>query len=215
VTTENNRWTKWWWLRIDQIASWSRRERRAAVAFVLTWLVTASLSAVWGWALLVGLHVLDHESRLLFSFLVALSGILFGLRTLTTVLFRDIVMSGDDAAAGRLGGRVYLPTNEAWIKGTWWFLDKSIGLTETQRSAQRRTLTIFIVILLLTFLPSLHLLTALGASEGETLLIGSLTVLPAELYIARRIAKWCWPDLIEKADKHAVTDWNKDIPPRS
>jgi hypothetical protein len=198
----NNRWTKWWWLRIDQIAHWSADERRASVTFLLTWIVTATLAALWGWGVLSLLHVLNSEAALLFSFFVALSGTLFGLRWLTTLLFGDTVMDGDDAAAARLGGRVHLPTNEPLIRGSWWFLDKRIGLTEAQRTAQRRMMVVFLVVLLLTFLPAVYLLIDFGASEGLALLIVLLTVLPTELYAARRISIWCWPDLIKKAERY-------------
>jgi hypothetical protein len=210
----NSRWTKWWWLRMDQIADWSADERRAFVAFTLTWIGKATLFASLGWGILLGLQVLSPGSSLLFSWLVALSGSLFGLRALTTQLFRDTVMTGDDAAATRLGGRVYLPTNESWI-GSSWFLDKSIGITEAQREAQRRMALIFLVILLLTFLPSTYLLMAFGASEGLALLIVLLTILPADLYAARRVSIFVWPDLIKKADDDAIARENEINPPRT
>jgi hypothetical protein len=198
----------------DQIADWSGDERRAFVAFMLTWIGKATLFASLGWGILLGLQVLSPGSSLLFSWLVALSGSLFGLRALTTQLFRETVMNGDDAAANRLGGRVYLPTNESWI-GSSWFLDKSIGITEAQHEAQRRMALIFLVILLLTFLPSTYLLMAFGASEGPALLVVLLTILPADLYAARRVSILFWPDLIKKADDDAIARENEINPPRT
>jgi hypothetical protein len=209
-----NTYTKWWWLRFDQIAHWSARERRAFLAFLLVFVGKATLFASVGWGLLFKLNVLEPGPRLLFSWLVALSGSLFGLRGLTTQLFRDVVMAGDDAAAGRLGGRVYLPTDKSSIAGMWWFLDKTPWRTKAQLSAQRRMVPIFLVLLFLTFLPALYFLKNLGASEGVAILIVLLTVVPIDLYVTRRTAIRFWPDLIQQADADAISRPDEDEPPR-
>jgi hypothetical protein len=121
-------------------------------------------------------------------------------------------MDGDDAAADRLGGRVYLPISEPSVG---WFFDRSTGKTEAQRVAQRRMAVIFIPILLVTFLPSVYLLMNLGMSEGLALLIVLLTILPADLYAVRRIAIWWWPDLVRQADKDTISRENGINPPRT
>ena len=208
MADETNGWTRWWWLRMDQMGAWSGDERLAFVTFVLTWVGISTLFASYGWSILLGLKVLGPTTSLLFSWFVSLSGCLFCTRVQTTQLFRDIVVNGDDAAATRLRGRVYLPTNNAW-----WFLDRRLRGTKAQLEARQRIGLIFIVILLLTFLPSVYLLMHFGASEGLALLIVLFTMLPSDLYAAHGIA--IWPELVRQADKDAIAKENEINPPRT
>jgi hypothetical protein len=112
-------WTKWWWLRVDQLGQWSVEERRAVGLVALTWFVA---SVVWSYPVLYFLNRvfrLDFETSLVVSLVFALLTNIPALRGLVTTLFPRAIRLGDDAAALRLGGQVYLPKNEFWIRGFW------------------------------------------------------------------------------------------------
>jgi hypothetical protein len=101
-----NKWTKWWWVRLYQIPSWSSDERRAFWAFVVTFFIAALILTYP--VLLFFNNVLEQDPKknLLIWLILMWPVTLPGLRGLTSNIFPDSVIRGDDAAAVRLSGRV-------------------------------------------------------------------------------------------------------------
>jgi hypothetical protein len=204
------RWTKWWWLHLDQMETWSATEFQAFGAFVLIWIAKTVLYA---WLVLITLHSLEWvntATSVFFSILLALPASIPGLRGLTTTFFRNAVIKGDDAAANRLGGQVNLPANEFWTRGFWWIDFFPIGGSETQAKARQRMLVITAIIFIPSFVPLAHILMSYGASEHLAALISLIATMPAAFYAARRIAILFWPELIQSGDE-AVTKANNSV----
>ncbi len=214
---EKDAWTKWWWLRADHVRAWSADERRAFVVLLLTWIVTATPFSLVVWSVLLRLVSMSSVTSLTASLLVALAIGFPGLRGLASSIFPEIIASGDDAAAARLGGKVYLPTDERWVRGLWW-LDPSAGVSDwsaEQVKVRQRIFGIGLFIFLSCFLSVASLLMACGMSERIAAIVSFVTTMPAALYAARQITKTNWPDLIRKADDDAVKLANKAVPPRT
>jgi hypothetical protein len=192
-------WSKWWWLRIDQIGAWSADERRAFGVFLLAWVVTALPFAIFGWVGLLRLTPINSAGASLISIFVALLANFPGVRRLASSQFPEIIIKGDDASAARMGGQVYLPSNERWIRGSWWL--NSIGLVSDWSPEQKTVRARIYGIALFVFTPSFawlaSLLTPYFASKGLAAAISLLVTAPSALLLAHSIAKSQWPDLVK------------------
>jgi hypothetical protein len=209
-------WTKWWWTRVDQIGQWSADERRAVALIALTWCVASVICSYPALYFLVRVVHLRFGTSLLISFAFALVTNIPAHRGLATTLFPRTIRSGDDAAALRLGGRVYLPTSEFWIRGFWW-IDTTTARgdwSNEQMKVRLRILFISFLIFVPVFLAEAALMMAWGASELVAALVGTAVNLPLACYTGRRIAVRLWPELVQKADDDAVRSANRSIPPR-
>lgn len=140
-----------------------------------------------------------------------------GLRGLTSTFFPSAVIHGDDAAAARLGGRVYLPTNEFWIRGFWWVDATPIrgAWSDEQMKVRERIFAIALCIFVPAFLMLARALTVNGLSMRMSALIAFVLTMPCALYAGRRISIRRWPDLVGKADDDAVKLDNRSVPPRT
>ncbi len=210
----SNSWTKWWWLRVDQMTGWSGDEWKAFAAFMFIWLAQAIFYAILGLRVVLKTLPFSLASGLLVSFLVAALLSFIGLRSMTATFFGKTVIKGDDAAAARLGGRVHLPTNESWIKATWWIDTRPYG-RGTRVNAERRMMLVSCLVFIPFFLLLARLLMDDGISERIAALIGLIVVAPIALYAGRRISIQFWPDLIKQADEQAIAMENKLVPPRT
>ena len=140
-----------------------------------------------------------------------------GLRGLASTLFPRAVVGGDNAAAERLGGCVYLPTNEFWIRGFWWIdaLPIKGSWSTEQMQVRERALLIALCIFVPTLLVIACEMMSRGVSERSSALFAFLLAAPTALYSARRISVARWPALVKKADDDAVRLANKSVPPRT
>ena len=211
------RWTKWWWLRLDQAGAWSKSERRAVLRFLLTWMFCVILISIPALPFLIKFLALGPTPSLVVWFFFGWPLSLPSVRRLTSAFFPRAVMLGDDAAAERLGGRVHLPSNEFWIRGFWWIDAVPIkgNWSDEQIKVRARTLAIALCI----FLPTFFVLADWMASRGVRVRIAALVafVLAASvaLYSARRISVALWRDLVRKADDDAVRLADLSVPPRT
>lgn len=209
-------WTRWWWLRVDQVGEWSRIELRAALYFFLTWTFAVIATGVPAWFFLNDYLRLGPQRSLVVWLIVAWPLNLPGLRGLASTLFPQAVISGDDAAAERLGGRVYLPTNEFWIRNFWWIdaLPIAGSWTDNQMRVRERTLLIAFCVFVPTLLAVAGGMMSQGISERSSALFAFLLAAPVALYSARRVSIARWPELVRKADDDAVRLANGSVPPR-
>jgi hypothetical protein len=208
MTDGTNQWTKWWWLRLDQIVDWSADEWRAFAAFMFIWTSEAAVFALIAWIKL-------RPAPWLVGFFIVLPLTFFGLRGITTGFFRNTITRGDDAAAARLSGRVSLPTNESWIRATWWIDTRNTSGTEAQKGARRWMMGISCLVLLFAFLMLDLILKAFGVSDRPAAIISLTTMLIPAFYAGRRISVLSRPELIEKADEDAIAQENRVVPPRT
>jgi hypothetical protein len=138
------------------------------------------------------------------------------LRSLTSNIFPNLATRGDDAAAVRLGGRVYLPSNEFWIRGFWW-IDISLvkgNWSDEQAKVRGRIFIIAFCIFVPVFCLLAVQLISHGIRERIAALVAVAASMPPALYAARRICIACWPALVQKADNDAVELINRSVPPR-
>jgi hypothetical protein len=210
-------WTKWWWLRFGQVGAWSGDERRAFGFFILTWGMAVAISAYPALILFTKLLGLSPKGSVIVWLIIAWPINLPGLRGLTSTLFPRTVIRGDDAAARRLGGRVFLPTNEFWIRNLWW-IDVSLAKgiwSDEQMKVRGRTFLVSLCIFVPAFLIVASQLMSFGISERVSALIAFALIVPCALYAGRRFLILRWPDLVKKADDDAVAIVNRSIPPRT
>lgn len=211
------RWTKWWWLRFDQVGAWSGDERRALGFFILTWGMAVAISAYPALIFFNKVLGLSRKGSVIVWLIVAWPINLPGLRSLTSTLFPRTVIRGDDAAARRLGSRVFLATNEFWIRNFWW-IDVSLAKgtwSDEQNTVRGRTLSVSLCIFVPVFLIVAGQLMSFGMSERISALIAFVLIMPCALYTGRRFSILRWPDLVKKADDDAVAIVNRSIPPRT
>ena len=209
MTDATNNYSKWWWLRLDQMVNWSADEWRAFAAFVITWTLMVAMLA-----LLARLKL--QSAPWLGGFLLILPLSFTGLRDIAAGLFSKTITKGDDAAAARLGGRVYLPTNGSWVRATWWIDTHAYSSgTEAQKRARRRMLGISFLILIPAFISFALLLERFGVGERLAAVVSlTATIIPA-FYAGRRICVMSWPMLIDEADNDAIAAENDLVPPRT
>jgi hypothetical protein len=209
-------WTKWWWLRIDQLMNWSIDEKHAFLAFVATFVTAALIVSYPVFLFLNNFLDLPREASRLICLILVWPIVLPSLRGLTSSVFPHIVIKGDDAAAARLGGRVFLPLNEFWIRGFWW-IDLSLAsgkFSDEQTKVRARIFCIAFVVFVPVFsLLALQLIGS-GISERAAALIAFVVAAPLATYAGRRMCISRWPDLAQKADDDAVERMKNSIPPR-
>jgi hypothetical protein len=216
VTEPENGWTKWWWLRLDQLLNWSIEERRAFLAFAGTFVTAALVLSYPTLLVLNNVLELNRNKSLLICFILVFLFTLPALRGLTSSVFPGLVVKGDDAAAARLGGRVHLPTNEVWIRRFWWI---DLSLAEGKWSVEQTKVRARIfLIAFCAFVPvfgvlALQLVSG-GIGEPVAALIALVVTMPPSLYVGRKICISRWPALVQKADDDAVELTKNSIPSR-
>jgi hypothetical protein len=216
VAEPENGWTKWWWLRLDQLSSWSIEEWRAFLAFAVTFVTAALILSYPTLLVLNNVLELNRNKSLPICLILVCLFTLPALRGLTSSVFPRLVIKGDDAAAARLGGRVYLPTDEFWIRQFWWI---DLSLAEGKWSVEQTKVRARIfLIAFCTFVPvfgilALQLISG-GISERIAALIALVVTMPPSLYVGRKICISRWPALVQKADDDAVERTKSSIPPR-
>jgi hypothetical protein len=201
---------------VYSIRSWSPNECRAFSAFALTFFGAAVVFGVLTSLFYAAFH-LEVRASYLIWFALTLTAAGPSLRNLTTSLFPNIVRKGDDDAATRLGGRVYLPTNKFWIRNFWW-LDLSLASSKWSPEENfirgRMFLIGFFISLPLLLLVG-WVMTEFGFNERVALITSLLAALPPAFYGARKICISSWPVISQKAEDAAVNRDNQSIPPRS
>jgi hypothetical protein len=206
------RWSRWWWLQIYSIPTWSADERRAAGAFAVAFLATF---------LLMGLAFGYFILRLQFTLNVALIGsaafsLFFAaryVRGMASDFFPDTITKGDEAAAKRVGGKVSLPEQSP---GLWW-TDYGPG-ADYKRSGEE-TFTrnaIFLIALPLScpgliYLPPL-LMSWFHVTKRTSILAAVFIMVPLSFFIGRRLTAWMWPDVVRRADENALARVNHREP---
>jgi hypothetical protein len=199
-------WSKWWWLQIYSIPRWSPDERRAASAFAVTFLVAFLFM---GSLLSFYISVLRFELYVTLTASIAISLWLAtsSVRRMASEFFPGTIKRGDEAAAKRLGGTVFLPDENP---GLWW-----IDYNATYNRSNEETFTvrvIFCIALPLCFLalisvpPRLQVL--LDVSKRASILATFALVVPLCFFIARRLTAWMWPDVVRRADANAFARYN-------
>jgi hypothetical protein len=206
------RWSKWWWLQIYSIPTWSADERRAAGAFGVTFLATF---------LFMGLVFCYFIWRLQFTLNVALIGsaaisLFFAtryVRGMASDFFPDTVRKGDQAAAKRVGGTVILPDESP---GLWW---TDYGPGANYKRSHEETFTrnaIFLIALPLLYPAILYLPPLLmvwfDVSKRTSILATMVTMLPLSFFIGRKLTVWMWPDVVRRADENAFARFNHRKP---
>jgi hypothetical protein len=213
MSNATNNYTRWWWLRLDQMISWSADEWKAFAALIVTCLAQAAVYAIMGLRVTIRIAPSFEASVLLAAF-VALAFSFIGLRSMTAIFFKNTIVKGDDAAASRMKGTVFLPTNETWIKATWWINYYPIGGTTAQVEARRRMLPLSLLFFLLGFCAVSGVLMIFGVSERTAALVAFVTTVFPAFYSGRCISVINWPDLIKRGDEDAIAQENRSVPPR-
>jgi hypothetical protein len=201
---ERNTWTKWWWLRVDQLQSWSVDERRAGRAFVLTFFGLSLLISIALLSLMLGLHFGSGLSVGI-SILVSLVLAPLYVRGVAGDMLSTIVRAGDVAAAKRMGGWVpEFPDDSVFLTELltpWWLEYKyTYGWSPEERWTRNAIFVIASVLFLVSFSLVFNFLQSLGLSKTSSGLIHILIVLPLTLFLARRFCVWMWPEYVRRAD---------------
>jgi hypothetical protein len=144
------RWSKWWWLQIYSIPTWSADERRAAGAFSVTFLATFLFMG-----LVLGYFILRLQFALNVALIASTAVSLFFVtryvRGMATDFFPNTIRKGDEAAAKRVGGTVFLPDESP---GLWW-IDWAPGADYKRSHEETFTRTAIFFIALPIFSPAI------------------------------------------------------------
>jgi hypothetical protein len=205
------RWSKWWWLQVYSIPTWSADESRAAGVLGVTFLATF---------LFMGLVLGFFISRLEFALYVTLTAsiaislwiVIPSVRGIASELFTDTIRKGDDAAAKRLGGTVGSPDE---TPGLWWIY-YGAGTNKISREEQFTKAAIFFIAMPI-FCPAAlyfppHLVVWFDVSKRTSILAIMVAMLPLSFFIGRKLSAWMWPDVVRKADQNAFARFNHRKP---
>lgn len=197
-----NRWTKWWWLQLRSVSTWSGDERRAAAAIYGTLLVCfLFLTPVF--AFYISRLKFDLNVTLIAAIAASLLSIVPSVRGLASQMFPSIVKKGDEAAANRVGDVVALPEGSP---GLWW-INYGAGTNMISSEEQFVRIAIFIVAMLI-FVPAVlylppHLIIWFEVSKRTSILATMATILPLSYFIGRKLIVQVWPDVARTADEKA------------
>ncbi|MGJ4945663.1 hypothetical protein ACQR1W_34240 [Bradyrhizobium sp. HKCCYLS1011] len=209
-----NQWSKWWWLRVSSIPHWSSDERRAAATFCVTCLVACLFLSVVFAGCISPLRF-SFDLTLSVSFGIALLATVPNLRGLTTALFPNTIQKGDQAAADRVGGEVFLPDEK--IKPTLWWCDYHPGASHNISWEEQHIKIAIFLIAILIFFPCIlylprYLMERFGLTQSSSLVAIILAILPLSLIVARKLSIRIWPDIARRAEENAVARCNPPKP---
>jgi hypothetical protein len=200
-------WSKWWWLKIYSISTWSPDERRAAGAIWGTFLVAFLLVAS---VFVVSISTLKFDPKVASVGAIAVSLLIVapGMRGLASNFFPNTIKRGDEAAAKRTGGTVFLPEESP---GLWWLTSDGIG--PYSREERFIALMIFLIAMLIFCPTALYfpprLMAWFDLSKRTAILSIMLTVGPLSYFIGRRLSTWLWPDATRTAHENAWARFNR------
>ena len=197
---------------MDEIRSWSSDERRAAGAFTLVFL---------GWTAFIFFFCFSHFWKYLdgatsawMAFVVAISFSVLVTRDGASGAFPAIVAKGDAAAASRMGGSVSLP-DDGFLQKLWWLDYRFTSRWSPEEQWTRNMIFAMTAVMLAPLYLEITYLSSLGLNRGASALIFVLAILPAKLYLSRRICVWLWPDCTKRADENNLERYKRNNAPRS
>lgn len=207
---KNGGWSKWWWVQIYLIPRWSLDERRAFYAFSLVFLTIFLFGVLVSHILFSGLHFESYVT-LAGSITIALYLAIPNIRGITSEMFSTIIKKGDEAAAKRVGGTVWLSDENP---GLWWL---DYRFTYRWSHEERWTRNAIFAIAFSIFVTSAlflipHLTTWFEFSKRTSILITMVMWLPLSFYIGRQFCAWQWPEFVKRADDNAVARYNHRNP---
>jgi hypothetical protein len=201
------RWSKWWWLQIYSIPTWSADERRAAGAFGATF-----LAAFLFMGSLLGFYIsilkFELYVTLTASIAISLWLVIPNVHGMASEIFPGTIKKGDEAAAKRAGGTVFLPDESP---GLWWIDWRATYNRSDEETFTRRV--IFCIALPIFFPAALffppHLMVWFDVSKRTSILATLVTMLPLCFFIGRKLTAWMWPDVVRRADENAFARFNR------
>lgn len=199
-----NKWTRRWWLRVDQIRAWSMDEFKAAGAIWLTFACMASFIGLIAFAYLYRMDF-GREGCFLGAFLFAMISCGY-FRRAAGELFPNTTMIGDKRAAERLGLDLPL-SSELPARNRLWWLDSTF-VSGGSREERYVAIAIWLVAGII-FIPSSlfgvdHLQRDFGLSKRTSILVVMTTLLPLAFYLGRRLCVWLRPKFVRTADDNAA-----------
>jgi len=202
-----DRWTKWWWLRLQSVSTWSADERRAAGAVYGTLLV-CFLFAAAGFAFYISRLKFDLNVTLVAAIAASLLAVVPNARGIASAIFPGIIKKGDEAAANRVGDVLVLPGESP---GLWW-INYGAGTNIISSEEQFVRVAIFIVAMLI-FVPSAlylprHMMIWFELSKRTSILSTLATTLPLSYFIGRKLIVQFWPEVARTADEKASARFN-------
>jgi hypothetical protein len=201
------RWSKWWWLQIYSIPTWSADERRAAGVFGATFLAAFLFM---GSFLAFYISVLKFELYVTLTASIAISlwVAIANVRGMASEVFPGTIRKGDEAAAKRLGGTVVLPDESP---GLWW-INYGAGTNKISPEEKFTRIAIFFIAMPIFFPAALffppHLMVWLDVSKRTAILATMVTMLPLSFFIGRKLTACMWPDVVRRADENAFARYN-------
>jgi hypothetical protein len=201
------RWTKWWWLRLESVSAWSADQRRAASAVYGTLLV-CFLFAASVFAFYISRLKFDLNVTLIAAIAASLFAVVPNVRGITSAIFPGIIKNGDEAAANRVGDVLVLPGESP---GLWW-INYGAGTNMISSEEQFVRVAIFIVAMLI-FVPSAlylprHMMIWFELSKRTSILSTLATTLPLSYFIGRKLIVQFWPEVARTADEKASARFN-------
>jgi hypothetical protein len=205
------RWSKWWWLQIYSVPTWSADERRAAGAFGITFLATFLFME-----LVLGFFI----SKLQFALYVTLTAsiaislwmVISSIRGIASEVFPDTIRKGDEAAVKRLGGSVVLSDESP---GLWW-INYGAGSSKISPEEKFTRIAIFFIAMPIFFPAAVyfppHLVVWFDVGKRTSILATMVAMLPLSFFIGRKLSAWMWPDVVRKADENAFARFNHRKP---
>lgn len=203
-----NRWTKWWWLRLQSVSIWSVDERRAAGAVYGT-LIVCLLFAASAFAFYISRLKFNLNVTLIAAIAASLLTVVPNVRGIACKIFPGIIKKGDEAAANRVGDVVVLPEESP---GLWW-INYGAGTNMISSEEQFVRVAIFIVAMLI-FVPSVlclppRLMIWFDVSKRTSILSAIATTLPLSYFIGRKLIVQFWPEVARTADEKAWARFNR------
>jgi hypothetical protein len=201
------RWSKWWWFQLYSLPAWSADERRAAIVHAVTAL--AVFLVTWAtFAFFIAAMKFEFNVTLIVSFLIVLLGLGRTIARVADNIFPDTVAKGDQAAARRVGSKVYFPDESP---GIWWTSYRTMGnKSQEEDFVVRVVYCVALPILFPTLLILPPLLRILFELDKRTSILATMvTTVPLAFVFGRKICAWGWPDISGKADANAWARFNR------
>jgi hypothetical protein len=213
MTGAGDRWKRRWWLRIDQVGTWSMEEFKAAGAIWLTFACMAMFNGLIAFGYLYGMDF-GREARFIGAFLFAMIAFAY-FRGVAGELFPNATMIGDERAAERLGLDMPLWSPSPPSNRLWWLNWRSVASRE-----EGYLVAIIWFLAGIIFIPSslfgiAHLQRDFDFSKRTSILVVMTALLPLSFYLGRRLCVWLWPDFVKTADYNAAHRYPKRSTNRS
>jgi hypothetical protein len=197
---EKNTWTQWWWLRLDQRKTWSVEELKAAKLLGITFVSFALFCLVMCFTQLLRFH-LGAALNVVISLSVSFAITVPHARDIAGSMFSEVVLTGDIAAARRLGGTIPKRKEKTAVLSVWWLEYKgTYGWSNEERWTRNVIFAIAGVLFVAPLSFEISLFDALGMSKGARAAVLVLAILPLSLYLGRRLCAWMWPEYVQRAD---------------